>query len=261
MPFIYGVKTSAQDIDSLVDEHEMEPDTIPDEIKLEIKKLQEEKEPSLSVAGEGAQVLIYHTHTLEAYRQVPGSEYVEAGSWRTKDPTKNVVEVGDLLQKALEKYGFSVLHDKTNHEPPSLNTAYNRSLATIKKYMQANKSLRVLIDLHRDASSDQKDYVTIDGKQCARVMFVVGMGKSASFKVDWQHNFKLAQAVTDKLNAIKKGLGVDVRVKQIRTYNQYLTDMCMLIEIGHNANTLEQAENTVPYLAKALSEVIKVQKQ
>jgi stage II sporulation protein P len=261
MPFIYGTEYIAQDIDSLLDEQETAPDDITEEIQLEISKLKDSKDtPQRVVTGGGAQVLIYHTHTLEAFRQVKGSEYVEAGSWRTKDQTKSVVEVGDLLQKELEKYGYDVLHDKTNHEPPELNTAYSRSLSTMKKYLKNNKTLRVFIDLHRDASTNKNDVVTIDGKRCARVMFVVGMGKSSSIKPDWKNNFKLAQTISSKLNEIAPTFARDVRIKEIRSYNQYLTDLCMLIEVGHNANTLEEAENTIPYLAKAINEVITLKK-
>ena len=261
MPFIYGTEYIAQDIDSLLDEQETAPEEMSEEIQLEINKIKsDEKTPSRVVTGGGAQVLIYHTHTLEAYRQVKGSEYVESSRWRTKDQSKNVVELGDLLQQELEKYGFDVLHDKTNHEPPELNTSYSRSLATMKKYLENNKTLRVFIDLHRDASSNKNDVVMVDGKRCARIMFVVGMGKSSSIKPDWKNNYKLAQTISNKMNAITPNFAKDVRLKEIRSYNQYISDTCMLVEVGHNANTLEEAENTIPYLAKALSEVIKLNK-
>lgn len=260
MPFIYGTKYTVNDYESMIEEQEMAPDEIPQEIQLEIKKIQNEKEPSHTLPAEGYQVLIYHTHTQEAYRQTDNETYVECGRWRTADQTKNIVHVGDVLQKELEGYGFGVLHDKTNHEPPELNTSYTRSLATIKKNLKDYKSLRVFIDLHRDASTNKDDVVTIDGKRCARIMFVVGMGKSASIKPDWKENYKLAKAISDKLNAIAPNFARDVRIKEIRSYNQYVSDLCMLIEVGHNANTLEEAQNSMPYLAKALSQVIKVQK-
>lgn len=261
MPFIYGTEYIAQDIDSLLDEQETAPEEMPEEIQLEINKIKSDEEaPSRVITGGGAQVLIYHTHTLEAFRQVKGSEYVESSRWRTKDQSKSVVKLGELLQQELEKFGFDVLHDKTNHEPPELNTSYSRSLATMKKYVKNNKTLRVFIDLHRDASSNKNDVVMVDGKRCARIMFVVGMGKSSSIKPDWKDNFKLAQTISKKMNEITPNFAKDVRLKEIRSYNQYMTDTCMLIEVGHNANTLEEAENTIPYLAKALSEVIKIKK-
>lgn len=258
MPFIYGTEI-AHDYESIIEEQEMAPDEIPQEIQLEIKKIQNEKEPSHTLPAEGYQVLIYHTHTQEAYRQTDGYMYAECGRWRTTDQTKNIVHVGGVLQKELKEYGFSVLHDKTNHEKPELNTAYTRSLSTIKKYLKDYKTLRVFIDLHRDASSDKNDVVTVDGKRCARIMFVVGMGKSASIKPDWKGNYKLAKAISDKLNAITPNFARDVRIKEVRSYNQYVSDLCMLIEVGHNANTMQEAQNSMPYLAKALSQVIKIQ--
>jgi len=258
MPFIYGTEYIAEDIEKLM-EDETAPEDLSEEIQLEINRIEQEEKKETVISGTGAQVLIYHTHTQEAYRQTKDSKYVAIGNCRTKDKTKSVVKVGDVLQKELEKSGFIVLHDKTNHEPPELNSSYSRSLKTMKKYAEKNKSLRVYIDLHRDASSDKDDVVIIDGKRCAKIMFVVGMGKSSSIKPDWKGSYKLANAITSKLEGIKKGFTRKVRVKEIRSYNQYMSDMCMLIEVGHNGNTLEEAENTMQYLVKAISEVIKLQ--
>ncbi len=262
MPFIYGTEHMPEDIESIIDEQETTPDEMTEEIKLEISKIKKEAAADFFIEkSTGAQALIYHTHTQEAYRQTEDCIYAAAGKWRTKDKSKSVVKVGDVLQEELLKNGFAVLHDKTNHEPPELNTSYGRSLATMKKYKKENKDLRIFIDIHRDSSSNKNDVVKVDGKRCARVMFVVGMGKSSSVKPDWKNSLKLALAITGKMEEIKKGFTRDVRVKEIRSYNQYMSDMCMLIEIGHNANTLDEAVNTMPYLAKAICEVIKIHNQ
>ena len=95
-----------------------------------------------------------------------GAEYVETGSWRTADHDKSVVAVGEALKKELEEYGYSVLHDTTNHEPPKLSSAYTRSLETMEKYAKEYPTLKVFIDVHRDAYDIEKgksDYVTVEG--------------------------------------------------------------------------------------------------
>lgn len=211
------------------------------------------------------QILIYHTHATEAYRQTEKDAYEESGKYRTKDPEKSVVAVGEKLKLALEEQGYEVIHDVTNHEPPKLSTAYSRSLETMLDQKNAHRGLRYFIDVHRDAygssSSGEKDYVLIDGRECARLMFVVGTGKGAtgtgfSEMPDFDENHAFAEQITENLRSIQKLLMRDVRVKTGR-YNQHVSDRCLLVEVGHNANTLEQALNSVPYLAKAIDAAIK----
>jgi stage II sporulation protein P len=122
----------------------------------------------------------------------------------------------------------------------------------------------MFIDIHRDAydnSALRRDAVIVDGKLCAKIMFVVGTGEATAAqgelpRPNWQQNFQLAQSVTNQLNKYAEGLAKPVRVKSNR-YNQHVSDMCMLIEIGHNGNTLQEAKNSVPYVAKAIAAVVK----
>ena len=268
MPVIYGT-----DIEEIyMDDHaenqspatDIYFDVLPDDIKMEILGFANDAPKDFHVGMSGPQILIYHTHTTEAYRQTSGQEYVEAGAWRTANELRSIVAVGDELESQLERYGYSVLHDKTNHEPPSLKTSYDRSLKTMEQYQDEYPSVKVFIDVHRDAYGDEeagkKDFVTVNGEECARVMFVVGTGEKYSVKPNYESNYKLALAVTNELEDIRKGFTRPIRVKTGR-YNQQVSDMCLLIEIGHNANTLEQAMNSAKYVAKALSEVLELGNQ
>lgn len=201
-------------------------------------------------------ILIYHTHTTEAYTQTEANPYKQTSAFRTREQDKSVVAVGEALKKELEEvYGYAVLHDTTDHEPPKLATAYERSEVTMTAYKEKYPSLEIFIDLHRDASSDTTDYVLFQGQPAARIMCVVGKGEKYEDKPDFDSNLALAQAFTDSLNAMTKGFARQVRIKPGR-YNQHLSSQCLLIEVGHNANTLEQALNAVPAIAKALHEVL-----
>lgn len=207
----------------------------------------------LDLRGKEPKILIYHTHTTEAYTATKASPYVQTGYYRTADPSKSVLAVGEALAKRLRvQYGFSVIHDTTDHEPPSLKTAYERSEKTIRSYLEKYPSLVLFIDVHRDASSDEKDFVVVDGCPTARLMCVVGQGTKYADKPDFDTNFALASALTDHLRHIDRRLARDVRVKTGR-YNQHVGQLSLLIEVGHNANTLEQALNAVPSLAESLA--------
>jgi stage II sporulation protein P len=223
---------------------------------------------AIDLSGSAPRVLIYHTHATEAYTVTPGYEYESSGEWRTYDQTRSVVAVGERLAKLLtEKYGISVIHDTTNHEPPKLSTAYSRSVETMEKYKAEYPSLTTFIDVHRDAygtaESGKSDYVTIDGKPVARLMFVVGTGEGATGSgfgemPDFTSNFALASAISEKLESFAKGFTRNIRVKTGR-YNQHISSQCLLVEVGHNANTLEQALNAMDYLAAAIASVASIE--
>ena len=135
--------------------------------------------------GTAPTVLIYHTHATEAYRRVEGHEYEESGSWRTEDEQNSIIAVGEELKRILlEQYGIIALHDTKNHEPPKLSSAYSRSVKTMEDYREDYPSIQLYIDVHRDAygksPSGQDDFVTINGRETARLMFVVGTGEGAT---------------------------------------------------------------------------------
>lgn len=207
----------------------------------------------LDLRGEAPRILIYHTHTTEAYTATASSPYVQTSAYRTADANKSVLAVGEALAERLRTaYGFSVLHDTTDHEPPSLKTAYERSEQTMREYLAEYPSLVLFIDIHRDASSDKTDYVLVDGLPTARLMCVVGQGTNYKEKPDFDRNYALAAALTDNLRRVETRLARDVRVKTGR-YNQHVGELSLLIEVGHNANTLEQALHAVPALAESLA--------
>ena len=221
-----------------------------------------DKPSSLILGEDGPQILIYHTHDTEAYTQTAGHEYVPSGDWRTEDASCSVIAVGEELARILnEDYGIETIHDTTRHEPPLITTAYTRSLETMLAYKQQYPSLKMFIDLHRDgvgSSGYEDDYVVIDGVRCARLMFVVGAGRNSAGteedpKPDLESNYALALGLTQRLLSYNENFCRSVRVKSGR-YNQHVSNKCILVEVGHNANTLEQALASMPYLAAAIAE-------
>jgi stage II sporulation protein P len=267
LPVIYGVDIEEVSLEDDTNQQQSPEtdiyfDVLPEDIKMEILGFANDTPKEFHVGASGPQILIYHTHTKEAYRQTTTDEYVEAGAWRTEDETHSVIAVGDVLDQELERYGYKVLHNTTDHEPPSLKTAYDRSLVTMEDYQKQYPTIKVYIDLHRDAYNDveagKKDFVTVNGEECARVMCVVGTGEKYSVKPNYESNYKLALAFTNEMEKIKKGFTRPIRVKTGR-YNQQVSDMCLLIEIGHNANSLEQAKNAARYVALALSRVLDIE--
>ncbi|MDO4564947.1 MAG: stage II sporulation protein P [Clostridia bacterium] len=209
-------------------------------------------------------ILIYHTHAEEAYRQEGDYTYeeTEKNSYRTLDVEKNVVAVGVALKEALESYGFTVIHDTTDVEPPELLSAYSRSLKVMESYPEAD----IFIDLHRNAANvrfKSDDVVMLNDERCAKMFFVVGTGigtYEGEYDVapNWEANYRLALSITERLREIDPELALDIRTK-VGRYNQHVSDMCLLLELGHNANTLDDVLNSVPYFAEAFADIIQLQ--
>ncbi|NCB04725.1 MAG: hypothetical protein EOM69_04290 [Clostridia bacterium] len=208
-------------------------------------------------------ILIYHTHTYEAYEQAE-KKYQETQKWRTTDPEYNMVRVGEELTALLTGLGFSVTHDPGAYEPPELSSAYTRSLAMLEKRIAEGESYDLYIDLHRDAYSQGvkgDNYVTVGDIRVAKLMMLIGKGEGATGegfgeKPEWEKNLVIAQAITDSLNEQKKGLCRDVRLKTGR-FNQHIAPCCVLIEVGNNKNTLQEALAAMPYLADAIAQCLR----
>ena len=208
----------------------------------------------------GKRVLIYHTHTYEAYEQDPDAPYRETEKWRTKDERCNMLAVGEALAAHLRALGLIVVHDRTAFEPPDLDDAYSRSLTMLEARLAAGERYDLYIDVHRDALSAQSTIrrtVAAPGGESARFMVLVGKGNTGGYseKPDWEANRAIAQRITAALNAQVDGLARDVKIKTGR-FNQHIAPCCVLIECGVNTNTLEQVLCGLPYLAQAIAQAL-----
>jgi len=209
-------------------------------------------------------VLIYHTHTSEAYKPSKNYNYTPTDVDRTIDPRYNVVRVGKELKDTLEtQYNIKVIHNTTFHDYPDYGPSYARSLNTVKGILAKYPTLKVLIDIHRDAlpmrseteiaMARKESVLNYNGKVMSKVMLVWGPNTDNS-----KETRKFAELLKNKIEQQVSGLCRKVYEKKTGKYNQHLSNYSTLIEVGSNANTMEEALRTIPYLAKAISEAIKV---
>ena len=205
-------------------------------------------------------ILIYHTHATESYLFTEGSDYIETERGRTENTKCNIIAVGNALQKALEERGFTVIHDTSDVEGEDINSAYSRSLQIMQKY----ENIDLYIDLHRNSSNQRgrsENTILIDNIPAAKLFFVVGTGIGTyegeyDTLPDWKNNYTFALSLTEAIAAKQPDLIKPIRLK-VGRYNQHM-GLCLLAEIGTNADTLEAAINTVPYLADAIALVCPV---
>ena len=206
----------------------------------------------------GPQVLIIHTHSTEAYTPVPGEEYEPSDPWRTTDPARSVIRVGDVLAAALEAQGLSVVHDRGVYDYPSYNGAYDRSQAAIEAWLSLFPEIAVVLDVHRDAVGADKLYKTLVRdipESAAQVMLVVGTGENGLPHPRWRENLKLALALQTAAEDGCPTLTRPVRLGRER-YNQHLTAGSLILEVGTNGNTLSEAERGAELFAAAAGPVL-----
>ena len=213
--------------------------------------------PQADPLADAPSILIYHTHTHEAYAQDSADPYVAVETWRTTDAEHSVVRVGAALADALTNLGYRVVHDVTDHEQDSLSSAYLRSLETLEGYKE---SFDLRIDLHRDAYVEglQPCLRIDDGLEYAQMMLLVGRGDAydEDEKPNYVENLSFSQLLTNEMNDRIPGICRNVTVKKGR-YNQHTDKRCILVEVGHNFNTLEQALSSVPCLAASIDASLK----
>ena len=240
-----------------VEETPAPQNTPPPDTSLRVEVIRDTPQPT---AAAGQRILIYHTHTWEAYTQVEDSPYEETEKWRTKDESHNIVAVGAALANSLRALGYTVVHDTTAFEPPNLEDAYERSLVMLERRAAEGEVYDLYLDVHRDAISSQstiKRTVNIGGEDVARFMVLVGKGSSSAYaeKPNWEANYEIAQIITASLNVQCDTLARDIKVKTGR-FNQHIADRCVLLECGNNENTLEEVLCGVPYLAQAVADAL-----
>ena len=195
--------------------------------------------------GDGPQILIVHTHGSEAYSRTDGDDYEESDPYRTTDCTHNVVRVGAEMATVFRAHGFQVIHDTTLFDYPAYNGAYERSKAAVEQWMKQYPTIRVVLDVHRDAlvGKNGEVYKLVSkeaGKTVAQVMLVVGSSGSGAEHPRWKDNLAFAVRLQQGLDRGYESLARPMVLRNSR-YNQQLSTGSLLVEVGGHGNTLTEA--------------------
>lgn len=205
------------------------------------------------------QVLIYHTHTCESYISEDNGYYYEDFYPRSTDGSQGVIAVGDRIAAMLKSRGIGVIHDKTLHDHPSYEGSYGRSWETICAYREKYPGIKVTIDIHRDSMTTDsgtkyKPVFTYQGKKAAQIMIMTGYNDDGRFDF-WDENLIFAVKLQQKCEEFYPGMTRALDFGDF-TYNMNFNNGSLLIEVGTDANTVEEACRSGEFLGNALSSVL-----
>lgn len=218
--------------------------------------------PAVQFLKEDFSVLIVHTHTTESYTPSEKYQYTPSDTDRTTDKNYNMVRVGDEIEKVLSEKGIKVYHDTTINDYPSYNGSYNKSAANISNYIKNDPSIKIVLDVHRDAIEGQngekiKYASPINGESAASVMLVVGSNLSGLEHNNWENNMRFATQLQSYISSIYPTLMRPINFRSQR-FNQQLAPGGIIVEVGTNGNTLDEALLGAKYFAEGLAGFIKL---
>ena len=216
------------------------------------------KDLTMKQDNSAPQILIYHSHSQEGF-----ADSVEG------DPSTSVVAVGDYLEQILtEEYGYQVIHMRDTFDLVDgvwdRSAAYDYALEKVEQVLAENPSIEVVIDLHRDGVREDVRLVTeVNGKPTARIMFFNGLSKSrTNGPIEYLYNPYIADnlAFSFRLEYEAAQYYPDltrcVYLKCYR-YNLHVRPKSLLLEVGAQTNTLEEAKNAMEPFAVILNKVLK----
>lgn len=223
---------------------------------LNVKKLLK-KDMTIDKKSEGPKVLIYHTHSQEAFK--------DSKAGKSSD---TIMGMGEYLAEILnEKYKIETLHHEGIYDlidgELDRSKAYQLAEPQIKKILEENPSIEVVIDLHRDGVKETTHLMTeIEGKNTAQIMFFNGMSRTrTNGDISYLYNpyieDNLAFSLQMQLEAMGKYPGFTRRIylKGYR-YNMHLMPKTLLIEAGAQTNTVKEMRNSMEFLAEILYGVL-----
>lgn len=211
-----------------------------------------EKDMTLTHDASSPQILIYHTHSQEAYADSPAG-----------DAATSVIGVADYLTELLQGYGYNVIHHKGEYDVEDRDHAYSLAGPALEQILAENPSIEVVIDLHRDGVGENTRLVTTqNGTNMAQIMFFNGLSRTTSTgDIAYLNNpyiaDNLAFSFQMQLAAAEyyPGLTRRLYLKGYR-YNMHYCPKTLLVEVGAQTNTFEEAKNSMVPLADILNKVL-----
>jgi len=209
--------------------------------------------------GPGPKVLIFHTHSSEMFANSNPHNLMDG-----------VVGVGERLAYILTNtYGIETMHYRGRFDFMDgiiqREGAYERMAVVIEQILRDNPSIEVALDIHRDGVNENIRLVTdINGVPTAQIMFFNGLclvnrgGELVPFSLQNPYiHTNMAMSFQAQLTANSMFPDFTRRIYlNAYRYSLHMLPKSMLIEVGAQTNTREEALNAMEPLAAVLSEIL-----
>lgn len=214
------------------------------------------KDMHISQNTKGPKVLIFHTHSQEAFADSVAG-----------DTSTSIVGMGKYLADKLNALGIETMHHDGVYDlidgKLDRSRAYEFSEAGVREILNQYPSIEVVIDLHRDGIAEDKHLVTeIDGKQTAKIMFFNGLSRTKTngdiaylYNPYIQDNLSFSLQMQLASESMYPGLARRIYLKGYR-YSLHMMPKSLLIEAGAQTNTVQEMKNAMDLLANILQEVL-----
>ena len=214
-------------------------------------KIQEEKtEKVMEISN--PKIYLYNTHQSEEYSPTTFIEF-------SVEPT--VIINNYILEDIWNKNGYptiveeSSIKDILKEENWNYAQSYQASRLLLEEAIKKYPTLEYFIDIHRDSLGRDKTTTTIDQKEYAKVLFVIGTENES-----YPNNLELVEKINNKLNenypTLSKGIYKKSGIGVNGVYNQDFSPNTILIEIGGYENTTSEVLNSCLAFAQCFMEVI-----
>lgn len=219
--------------------------------------------PLNPIDKEEISVLIFHTHTTETYQILDKPSFLKNFSPRSENEEINMIRVGKEIAEQLEQAGIGVIHDTQIYDH-KYSEAYDRSGKAVDGYLKKYPSIQVVLDVHRDAiqtsaTTKIKPVTTINGKKAAQIMIITGCeGGNVTDFPDWEYNLRFALELQKTAEDMYPTLMRPLFFCN-RKYNMYKTRCSVLLEMGSDANTLDEAAYSGRLIGSVLAKMLSEQ--
>ncbi len=214
------------------------------------------KDMHIDTTTKGPKVLIFHTHSQEAFVDSTAG-----------DSGTSIVGMGKYLEEKLNALGIETMHHDGVYDlingKLDRSKAYELSEIGVREILNENPSIEVVIDLHRDGVAEDKHLVTeIDGKQTAKIMFFNGLSRTkTNGDIAYLHNPYIQDNLSFSLQmqlaaeSMYPGLARRIYLKGYR-YSLHMMPKSLLVEAGAQTNTVAEMKNAMDLLANILNKVL-----
>ena len=210
------------------------------------------KGEKVTKTSEDPAVFIYNTHQAEAYQGKALESY---------NITPGVMMASYILQDKLANEGVKALVmvdnliDDLNLNNMKHAQSYKASRYFAEETIKNTPSLKLIIDLHRDSLSKEKSTTVINNKSCAKIVFVVG-NEYDNYEQNLNMTNSLNNLIKEKYPTLTRGVLIKGGAGSNGVYNQDLSPKMTLMEVGGDANTIDEVLNTLELLAPIIKEFI-----